>query len=430
MSSDYTHAVKKRKRRFFYGWLVVAASFFVAAAAYGGAYSFGIFFKPLREDFGWTSAATSGAFSLYILFYCLVAPLSGWAVDRFGPRITIGLGGLFIGSGLLLTSQVNALWQIYLTYGLILGSGMSTAYGPMLTTVSRWFTKRRGLALGIVTAGIGAGILIISPLATYLISAYGWKLSYIILGPVVGAIVMIAALLLRKDPSAIGMATDGNMLSEISYQDKNSKDLEGNNIIRDNKEFSFGEAVGTKTFWLLCVMHGTTGFGLQIMLLHIVPYVQEGPKLHPMIAATVFSTIGVASIIGRLIAGAASDYIGRKMALAIATFIEGVMIIGLMSSSSASMLYLFAAVFGFGYGGHVPQFPALTGELFGLSRMGTILGTNAVFYGIGGALGVFLAGHIFDTTGSYLIAFSLAAITMILTAAIALLLKKPKLKEA
>lgn len=409
--------MEKSGIRFSYGWIVVVVSLLVTIASYGGSYSFGIFFKPLREDFGWTSAATSGAFSFFLFWYCLASPLCGWSVDRFGPRVTIGLGGLLIGSGMFLTSQVTALWQIYFTYGVMMGLGMSTIYVPLVTNVSRWIEKRRGLALGIVTSGIGAGTLIMSPLATSLISIHGWKYSYMVLGPVIGCIVIGAAMLLKKKSSRSESASDENISHGKADREKDSKEAEA---------VSFGEALHTSAFWLLCAMEATTGFGLQTILVHIVPYLRECFNLDPMAAATVFSIIGGASIVGRLSSGAASDYIGRKMALAIATSMEGLMIIAIMSSSNLWMLYASAAMFGLGYGGHVPQLPAITGELFGLRRMGTILGTEGVFYGIAGGIGSLLAGHIFDKTGQYGIAFGLAATGLLVTATCTFFLKKPK----
>jgi MFS family permease len=422
MHNDSFHSVKGIEEKPFYGWVVVIASFFVASMAYGGTYSFGVFLKPLREDFGWTTATTSGAFSLLLLSYSSLGILSGWGVDRFGPRMTIGFGGLFIGLGLLLTSQINTPWQIYMTYGLLIGPGLSTAYSPLLTTISRWFTKWRGLALGIVTAGTGVGNLIIPPFASHLISIYGWRLSYIILGTIVGSVMITATLFLGKDPLKIKMVSN----VEMEGKDNRMRGLRQNKIISEAKDFSFRRAIHTKTFWQLCLMNLMVGFGLQMMMVHVVSYVQEGLKSSPMVAATVLSTIGAFSIAGRLIMGVASVRIGAKRALAISTFLEGAMIIGMMSSSNMWVLYLFASIFGFGYGGHVPQFPALTGDFFGLYRMGTILGAGSIFYGMGGAFSTFLAGRIFDITGSYTNAFSLGVLAMFLTAASTFFLRRPK----
>ncbi|MFC1816985.1 MFS transporter [Thermodesulfobacteriota bacterium] len=417
MQNNPLNDVKKTEVHSLHRWTVVIASFFVTVMVYGGSYSFGVFFKPLREDFGWTTAATSGAFSLLMFSYCALGIVSGLAVDRFGPRTTVGIGGLLMGLGFLLNSRISTLWQIYMTHGILLGPGMSTAYTPLLTTISRRFTRWRGLALGIVTAGGGVGTFIIPPFVSYLISNHGWRLSYLILGPLVGGTLIGAAFFLKKDRSQIRGVVD---------KKTGATKMKGNGVTSDATDFSLRRAFGTKNFWFLCLMNLTVGFGVQMMIVHIVPYAQQGLRLSPMIAATVLGTIGAGGIVGRLTMGAASDRIGPGRALAVATSIEGAMIIGIMSSSRAWMLHLFAAIFGFGYGGHVPQFPGLAGKLFGLRRMGTILGTQAILYGVGGAFGPFLAGHIFDRTGSYANAFVLAATGMFLTAASTLFIKRPK----
>jgi MFS family permease len=264
--------------------------------------------------------------------------------------------------------------------------------------------------------------LIIPPFASHLISIYGWRLSYIILGTIVGSVMITATLFLGKDPLKIKMVSN----VEMEGKDNRMRGLRQNKIISEAKDFSFRRAIHTKTFWQLCLMNLMVGFGLQMMMVHVVSYVQEGLKSSPMVAATVLSTIGAFSIAGRLIMGVASVRIGAKRALAISTFLEGAMIIGMMSSSNMWVLYLFASIFGFGYGGHVPQFPALTGDFFGLYRMGTILGAGSIFYGMGGAFSTFLAGRIFDITGSYTNAFSLGVLAMFLTAASTFFLRRPK----
>lgn len=402
------------EKQSFYGWIIVIISFFVMIMGYGGAYSFGVFLKPLREYFGWTQAATSGTFSLFLLSYSSLGIVSGWAVDRFGPRITVGLGGLFIAIGFLLTSRINSLWQIYMIYGLLIGSGMSTAYSPLVTTVSRWFQKKRGLALGIVTAGAGLGNFIIPPMASNLISIYGWRLSYLFLGIAVGGTITFLAFFLKK-----GSHHKTNLL--------NKEVLKGDLNFSKRMGFSFRSTLHTKTFWMICLMNMMVGFGLQMILVHIIPHAQESLSVSSIVASTLLSTIGVFSILGRLVMGGASEHIGVKRSLAISTLIEGLMIIGIIISSELWMLYLFASIFGFGYGGHVPQFPGLVGDFFGLERMGTILGSGSIFYGIGGSFGTFLAGFIFDKTGNYKYAFILGALAMFLTSATTFSLKRPKI---
>src|SRR3972149_2957527 len=191
--------------RLFYGWVVVATAFCVALVAYGVQYSFGIFLNPLREDFGWSVALVSGAASLFMFSRGALAILTGWATDRYGPRIIVAIGGFFLGLGLILTSQISAAWQLYIFYGLMAGFGLSVAFAPLVATTSRWFVSKRGLEIGLVLAGIGMGTAVMSPLARYLVATYGWNWSYIIIGLLAWVIIIPGALLLRRSPEEKGL---------------------------------------------------------------------------------------------------------------------------------------------------------------------------------------------------------------------------------
>jgi len=398
-----------------YGWTVVIVSFFIAILAYGGIYSFGIFFKSLQEDLGWSAAATSGVFSLYLLSYCFFSIFSGWAVDRLGPKIIISLGGFFIGLGFLLASNVYRLWHIYFCYGLFIGIGISAVYAPLLATTSRWVEKRRGLALGIVSSGIGAGNVFVPLLASYLISQYGWRTSYIIMGSLAGGgITILAVLYLKKDPP----------LKKYVQKNAEPNNKTGTCIF---ESYSIRKIFLFEAFWLLALVYLMVGFGLQMMIVHIVPHIVKVFRTSQIIAAGVFSIMGASSIAGRLLMGAISDIIGRKSVLIICVLLEGIAILTLINTLNDYALYLFAVLFGFGFGGHNPQFPALTGELFGLAKMGSIIGLHLIFYGISGAFGSFLAGSVLDRTGSYYNAFGLAGIAMLLAAAFSLKIKRPQL---
>ncbi|MFC1870322.1 MFS transporter [Chloroflexota bacterium] len=407
----------ERSGRFFYGWIIVCASFLVITTSFGVVYSFGVFLNPLREYFGSTSAAISGPYSFMVITYTSSGIFAGWAVDRYGPKITTMVGGLLLGSGLLLTSQVNTIWQLYVTFGLM-GVGWSGAYSPMMTTISRWFTRRKGLALGIISAGTGAGPLISAPLATYLIATSGWRFAYIVIAS--AAIIVIAAsFLMKKNPEEIGELPDGKMYHSNITQAKTGT---GKATVASGG-LSLIEAIKTKSFWMLAAIFLLIGLGLQMVLAHIVAHSQiQG--ISPLTAAAVLSTITGTSIAGRIIMGTTSDRIGRKRALAICLCGEGAMMFWLAGTSSPWMLFLFAVVFGFSYGGHVPQLPALAGENLGLAHMGVLLGSTAFFWGIGGAIGPVLAGRIVDVTGNYSSAFIVGGIAMFLAAGITFLLRK------
>jgi MFS family permease len=423
MISDDNTSTTKKSGGIFYGWIIVATCFFVATITYGAGYSFGVFLIPLRESFGWTSAAISGAYSLCMFLYAGFGIFAGWGVDKYGPKMTTMIGGLLLGLGLLLTSQVNTLWQLYMTYGLI-GIGMSSGYTPLLTTVSRWFTHRRGLALGIMITGVGVGPLIVAPLSSYFVSTYGWRLSYLVIG-CFAILIIAAAWLLKKSPDETEISSDNAAYNANTPASK----IKASNVGSEFSVFSLKKALSTKAFWLLSGILMMVGTGLQMVLAHVVAY-GEGKGISPITAATVLSTISGASIAGRIIMGMISDWVGRRNALAICVFTEGIMIFWLMGTSSTWMLFVFGAIFGFFYGGHTPQFPALTAEILGLGHMGVILGAISIFWGAGAALGPVLAGYIFDITGSYSSAFVVGGVAMLLATTITLLLKMPEKKKA
>ena len=148
----------------------------------GVKFSFGIFFKSLQSDFDLSRTATSGVFSLFMIFSAVFSVLAGWALDKYGPRLVVSVMGFFIGLSLLLTSQTSSLWQLIPSYSLVLAIGVGGAVPVLLSIVSHWFDKKRGYALGIAGAGMDLGIVIMAPVATLLISTFGWHTSYIVIG--------------------------------------------------------------------------------------------------------------------------------------------------------------------------------------------------------------------------------------------------------
>lgn len=399
-----------------YAWVVLAVCFLITTLTYAGSYSFGLFFNPLRAEFGWSSAQTSGVFALFMFCYCIFGILSGWAVDHIGPRITTIVGGLCLGLGFLLSGMVHELWQIYLSYGVLAGAGMSSVYGPVLTTASRWFRRRQGLALGVVSSGIGLGTFVGPPIFGHLIPANGWRASYLAAGICIGSTMMLLGLLLRKDPV---------QAAERPEERKNFDEERKGGRTSDVDEWSVRDVICTKPFWLYSAVYIMVGFGLQMMLAHLVPYMQETYRLSPSAAAAVFSVIGAASATGRLIMGGVSDYLGARKSLALSVVVEGAAVALIVLSTRPWMLYPFGVLLGFGYGGHAPQFPAIIRQLFGMKRMGRNIGLQQIFYGTGALLGPLLAGWMFDRAGSYVLPFSIASGVLMLAGWLSLTLKRP-----
>ena len=208
MTENNPNKAAQNKPRFFYGYIVVAAAFFIMMVAWATYNSYGIFFTPLVDEFGWNRAVTSGAFSLSMFIYGILGIVVGALNDRFGPRVVLTACGIILGLGYLLMSQVNSLWQLYLFWGIIIGTGMSGVWVPLLSTVAKWFDKRRTLMSGIIVAGLGIGSLIGPPVISRLITAYDLSLSYIIRGIAILLFIVLATRFLRSGPGQAASATE------------------------------------------------------------------------------------------------------------------------------------------------------------------------------------------------------------------------------
>ena len=397
--------------RFFYGWVVVVASFLVTFVSFSIRYSFGIFSDALLEEFGWTGTLIFGA----SLFSTIVGGLStivmGRLSDRYGPKITFGVNGFLVGLGLVLSSQISALWQLYVFSSLLIGVGMGIAFAPTMATTSRWFVERRGLALGIVASGIGIGTLVMSPVITYLISIYGWRSAYVIVGFIAWIILISAAFMLKSGP----------VENDVLSRDKNRK--EGGNL---NEGWGALEATKTRSFWLVLFSNSLWNLCLQMIMFHVYLYAKRDIGASSMVAAGVLSLIGVGSIFGRISVGAASDRIGTKRVWLFCLVCQTVMMFWLTEAKNVWMLYVFAPFFGFSYGGLVPLIPSIDAEFFGTRNLGAIIGLIGIGATIGGALGPFLGAYMFDLTGSYYLAFLLGAVATVVATILAIPAKKPE----
>ena len=395
---------------FFYGYIVAVAALCIMVAAWGTFFTFGVFLKPVVTEFGWTRGTTSGALSLSTIMCGLLGVVMGRLNDRFGPRIVMTLCGFLSGLGYLLMSQIGAVWQLYLFYGVIIGIGMGGAMVPLVSTVARWFTKRRSMMTGIVMTGTGIGTLIAPPVANQLISTYDWRTSYIILGSVVLVVVILAAQFLRRDPSQIGQVPYGE--SEGGEQ----------GLKLGAEGFSLNEAVYTRQFWVFIAMSFCLAFCNFTVLVHIAPHATD-LGISAASAANILATVGGLSIVGRVVLGSAGDRIGNRQVFIIGFILMSAALLWLVPATEIWMLYLFAVVYGFASAGGGASTSPLVAGLFGLSSHGLILGVTSLGNTTGGAIGPFLAGYIFDMTGSYQVAFLVCAAVGIVGLVLTVLLK-------
>jgi MFS family permease len=342
----------------------------------------------LIDEFGWSRASIAGAASLAFLLMGFLGIGVGRLNDRFGPRVLMTVSGVFFGLGYFLMSRLEAIWQLYLFFGIIFGIGLSTVDVIALTTIARWFVKKRGIVTGIVKVGTGAGQMVIPFVVSILILRYGWRSSCVIVGVAVLIMLVAIAQLLRRDPSQMGLAPDGDSSGSTG------------SLVSDTEGLSLREAIRTRQFWTMCAAMLAIVYCLMTIMVHIAPYAHE-MNVSPTRAAGLLSTIGGVSMASRFISGFTIDRIGSKRVMIFCFILLIAVFLWLQIATELWMLYLFAVVYGLAHGGFFTSFSPIVAEFFGIKSHGALFGITMFFGAFGGALGPFMAGYVFDVTGAY-----------------------------
>ena len=393
------------KDRVFYGWIIVAAFLVIQAVLMGIASSFTVFFKSIEAEFELTRTVTSAISSVSMILIPISGFIGGWALDRYGPRVVLLFMGLLTGLSLVLTSRTGAVWQVFITYSVLLAIGMGPVYVVATSTVSRWFNKKRGLAVGIAGSGEGLGTITMAPLSTFLISRFNWKTAYLIIGLITWAVVIPLSRLLKKEPKEIGALPDGVKTEE--------RDMVGVNLDANTQEsgMSLAETLRTRGFWAVAGIWFFFSFCMSMLLTHIVPHVTD-IGISATEGAIIISIMGGARVCGMIGLGIVADRVGRKRVAVISTLVQVGAMVWLLWAQELWVFYIFAIIYGLGNGGLFSGVTSLLGDTFGLDRLGSILGLLEIGWGIGAGIGPLIGGFIYDTSSSYFLAFILGAGSM------------------
>ena len=383
-------------------WLVVAAATGLSVI-FGIFFSFGVFLDPLIAEFGWSSALTSFVFSVYSLSYSLGAILIGRLADRYGVRSTIALGGILITMALLLSSRADAIWELYLTFGVMGGVGAAAFWIPPTKAVMEHFESSASLnmAVSIVAVGTGAGTLLISPVAGFFITEYGWRTCYLLFALISAALSLFGVLVIRAPRKGGSLVSSANRTGQ-----------------------RLSDAIRTRNFWSLFGMYVLgCGIARYTVLVYIAVYaVAAGFPLQA--GALCVGLIGGGSILGRLGSGLVSRALRDNLIVLTSFVLQGVSSIAVVLSGNAWLVYGSAFVFGIGYGAYVPQFPLLTMKSFGMKSYGFVYGVISSGLGFGALAGPpVLGGFLSSATGNYFLTFVLSGTFSLVAAAMALLIR-------
>ena len=395
-----------KETNFSYGWVVVGASALLMTGVFGTLGSFGVFLKPLIEEFGWTRTVTSGAMSTAQGIFGLVGIMMGRLTDKYGARILLVFGVLLGGSGYLLMSHINSIWQLYVYFGVCIGVCMGSSWTPIGATVSRWFVEKRVLALGITSIGSATGYMLLPPIIAHVIAGHGWRFAYMMVAIVVFITAVPALILLGRNPPQGIRAVRDNETKRGNVEGKVGEAIQP-------REWLVTEAARTTPFWMLMIISFVGSAVFYFVSVHIVAYATD-VGIPVTSAALIFTFINGVSIVSTLLAWPIAARLGNRVALLLLLAAQVVALVLFVWATSLWMFFALASLFGFGFGATVPIRTAMIPQLFGMRSVGTIIGLVAFAWAIGGITGPVLAAYIFDLSQSYDIAFLAGGLLLII----------------
>jgi MFS family permease len=409
--------------RVFYGWWIVVSVLLSLILHAGAYYSFGIFFKPMQVELGWSRADISWALFINQAIHGAGYVVVGSLVDRYDPRKVIPGFALCLLAGFILTSRAVALWQLYIAYGMIAGIGFGLGYSSLAGVIARWFEKKRGLALGIVSSGMAIGTILVPPVISYLIHKTDWRFTILTIGILLFAVYIVVAFVVKRRPEDKGMMPYGMTIEKLST----SEVIESaeNPLTRD---LTLRQAVKGKTLWVLVVSFALYTFGQQMVMFHLVNHATDA-GLRQTTAAGILSLTGIGSLCGRLVMGSLADRFSPIKLLRVLMLAMAAALPALIFLHGVPGFMVFGLGFGLLYGGIVPLQATSLQSLFGSRSLGSVYGFVMFTLLVIGGLGTLSAGYVFDLTQSYSGAFVCSAVLCIVATVVTLLLKAARPKD-
>jgi MFS family permease len=418
MVSEKAHA----SSRIFYGWYVMAAGFFLLFFQSGARYSFGIMFKPMMAELGWSRASISSVFFLNMVFLALTMTVAGRFYDRYGPKWVIFISTVLLAAGYICTSWMHTLWQFHLFYGVLTAIGTGGATIPLVAVLmSKWFEKYKGLTISLALSGACLGQFFLVPIFNRLVLIYSWRISYLLIGLIILVVNTILAFTVFKgDPEDFGIQPYGRTDTQ------NRADPDGcGNSVPSAKDLNLKQAMKTYSFWLFLVSMFICGGGDFLIIIHLVPFATDY-GVAPTAAANMLALSGLMSLGGILIAGPVSDLIGNKIPIAASFVLRLLLFLIILKYRTPISFYIFAGGFGFTLLITAPLVTTLTGRLYGFAHLGLISGFVTTIHHLGGGFWTYMGGLLFDKTGSYQIILAVSAVLAVIATICTMALKEKR----
>jgi sugar phosphate permease len=408
-----------KDKSIFWGWYVVFGAFILLFFTYGVRYSFGVFVQPMSAEYNWSMTVIQLGASINLIVYALSCVLFGWLLDRFTARWIMTGGILAASAGLILAAQITSPSSLYISYGILVGAG-TAGCGMVVNgvTVTKWFTRYKGLALGLSSMGIGFGTMLIPPVAGYLVKSFGWRNAFL----AAGVLMLVVGIFIRfifmgkNGPEQLGLMADGDKME--------CKTPSAEIPVKPSGRSSIQPVLTRVPFWLLAFCNICAVMTVMMAFNCQIPYaINQG--IDPLEAAAALGLIGITGSLGKLFFGWFCDHIkDAKYSAAAGFLIMAVGMFFLYRAENLTLLYTFALIFGFGYGSIAPVMPYLLSNIVENRVFGSAYGLLVSFAtGIGGSIGPVLGGYIFDRNGSYKLGWLISIAALVIAALIVLALR-------
>jgi MFS family permease len=377
-----------------YGWVIVALAFGIQTSSSSMRLAFGTFVDPLAETYGWSNGSIGLAYAIQFAASAAFAPVAGWMGDVYGTRRTLLVGVVLFSAGIMLTGTMDSLWEFYLYYGIIVGVALSVFMVLLVSAVSYWFKTQQGLAIGVLMASFGVGPLLAAPLIVYIINRFGWGTAMSIAGLGSGLVMLVLIARFYGKPSDKGEKPYGALSTDPVEPPSDRARLTA-----ESKAF-FNRARGTFNFWNLVNIHFLGCVGHSIIIVYAASIaIHEG--IDSVVAAGVVSTFFGLSIASRFWTAFLADYFSPRGIMFASFLLQGITVFMLLEASAVWHFYLFAVIFGIGYGGEGTVFPMLDRSYYKKAPFGTSYGWQMFGASLGMGLGGWVGGYLFDITGAY-----------------------------
>ncbi len=424
----------------FYGWTIVGVAFLIGVTESSAFQAIlAIFMKPMVSEFGWSRAAVTGSIALGSICAGIISPFVGPILDRHGPKVVAFWGILVLSLGLIGMTFINRIWQFYLFFG----TGRMIAMGLLTlvisVSISNWFVRKRGRAMGIAWLGSRFGSALLPVLVQYFILALGWRLAWSTMGVTVFLFSGIPALLfLRRRPEDMGLLPDGEVEYPTEAEEVECFSESGHAVSGHGYETALtrSQAIRTPVFWLLVSVHSLILFIQAGINFHIYPFLTD-QGVHPMTAVVVLTMINLSGAFGSVGWGIFAEKIRIQTLLAVNVFVNGLaflaiyrfVLLSVSDSWEIGVLFLLVALHGVTFGGRMPLLNVIWGDFFGRRTLGSIMSLSSPFGLTANAIGPLFAAFFFDIYGSYTFPFYFFIVCFALTGGLCLLMKPPAKRE-